>query len=302
MDVARLENAAGFTATAFGWWRQDVPADVCYRYWRDVHGVLAARIPGLYQYRQLHLAPMPPHSRHGVGGAAQDHAVEDQPNGIAQLLFVSENDRRRFGATPLVTKYIFEDERNLVRRNATLWSVGDNARTYVDRTGLAAPQGKATIPTWAICIQKPRGVDESAFRRQVTEGVTRFVATAEGILRLRLHLLDAYDESAWNSPGVAHHWHEDSQYRAWLELILDDDAALEPLVRELDDTRCAGPVHAFPVFARYTLVVDGRPTDVGLRGYPAVQVIEEAGARNQKNTDLLEAMYGDMVRGADTKR
>jgi hypothetical protein len=41
---------------------------------------------------------------------------------------------------------------------------------------------------------------------------------------------------------------------------------------------------------------------VGLRGYPAVQVIDEAGARNQKSIDVLEAVYGDIVHGASRRR
>jgi hypothetical protein len=57
------ENAAPYAATAFGWWRPDVPPELSYRYWRDVHGPLAARIPGLFQYRQRHLGPI--ESGHG---------------------------------------------------------------------------------------------------------------------------------------------------------------------------------------------------------------------------------------------
>ncbi len=84
---------------------------------------------------------------------------------------------------------------------------------------------------------------------------------------------------------------------------MEDEATLELLVmQELADPQYTGPIHSFPVLARYTLVVDGRPTDVGLRGYPAVEVIEQAGARNQHDIGPLEAMYGDIVRGADRKR
>ena len=47
----------------------------------------------------------------------------------------------------------------------------------------------------------------------------------------------------------------------------------------------------------YTLVWDGKPTDVGLRGWPAVQVIDEIGAKGQENPLLLELMYGAIARG-----
>jgi hypothetical protein len=49
------------------------------------------------------------------------------------------------------------------------------------------------------------------------------------------------------------------------------------------------------------LVYNGKPTDVGLRGFSAVQTIEQAGADNQKATDLLEALYGEVVHGLSTR-
>ena len=53
--------------------------------------------------------------------------------------------------------------------------------------------------------------------------------------------------------------------------------------------------HIPPIVARYTMVYDGKPTVVGLRGYQAVQTIEQAGAENQKSPELLAAIYGDVV-------
>ena len=45
------------------------------------------------------------------------------------------------------------------------------------------------------------------------------------------------------------------------------------------------------------MVYDGKPTIVGLRGFPSVQTIEQAGAENQKSPKLLELLYGDVVCG-----
>lgn len=39
-------------------------------------------------------------------------------------------------------------------------------------------------------------------------------------------------------------------------------------------------VHTYPVGEVYTVISAGRPTEVGLRGYPAVQTITAAGADN----------------------
>jgi hypothetical protein len=46
----------------------------------------------------------------------------------------------------------------------------------------------------------------------------------------------------------------------------------------------------------------GRPTEVGLRGYPAVQTIIAAGANDQRSEALLNLLFGDVVRGLDQLR
>jgi hypothetical protein len=56
VDTASLENTAQIALTAFCWWHTDIPWEVCEGYWRDVHGIMFARVPGLWQYRQLRLA------------------------------------------------------------------------------------------------------------------------------------------------------------------------------------------------------------------------------------------------------
>jgi hypothetical protein len=55
VDTADLENAADVALTAFCSWRAALPPDVCEAYWRDVHGIMFARVPGLRQYGQLRL-------------------------------------------------------------------------------------------------------------------------------------------------------------------------------------------------------------------------------------------------------
>jgi hypothetical protein len=56
-----------------------------------------------------------------------------------------------------------------------------------------------------------------------------------------------------------------------------------------------GSAHTYPVEEKYTLVFGGRPTHVGLRGFPAFQVILASGANNQLQPELVEALYGARV-------
>jgi hypothetical protein len=63
-----------------------------------------------------------------------------------------------------------------------------------------------------------------------------------------------------------------------------------------------GAVHTYPVREVYTIISAGRPTEVGLRGYPAVQTIIAAGVGDQRSEAVLNLLFGDAVRGLDQLR
>lgn len=100
---------------------------------------------------------------------------------------------------------------------------------------------------------------------------------------------------------MSHQSEQVKNYQAWIELMLQDEA----VAKQLFDNRSAQyikAIHTFPIVALYTMVYDGKPTVVGLRGYPAVQAIEQAGAEIQKSPELLAAIYGDVVQGGNSYR
>jgi hypothetical protein len=280
-----MEDQTPYAVTALGWWRTDLPKPANDAYWRDIHGTLAARIPGIGQYRQLHLGTP-------QGGplflADLDDSLPAEPvDGIAQLLFATASNLRTFASHPFVTEYVFHDERNLVRRNATLPSAPGAARTLVDSTDDATPQGVPAQPTYAVMLQQRDDVDRDAFHQRAGEIAQRW-SDSPGVSRLRWTPMEPYDEAGWQSPGVRHDWPDAEQYQAWVELVVADDDALAALP----------PLDPDVVREKYTIVHGGRPTDVGLRGWPAVQTITRSGATNQLQPDLLRALYGPVVDGA----
>lgn len=82
-----------------------------------------------------------------------------------------------------------------------------------------------------------------------------------------------------------------------MELVVDGQDSLKPLLRGNEHAQMIRALHTFPIPACYTLVYDGKLTDVGLRGFPSVQTIIQVGAENQRQPDLLKALYGSVVRG-----
>lgn len=289
-----IENKAAFAATAFGWFRKDVPLTVPYQYWRDIHGVLAARIPGLYQYRQLHLSPVKGDIFKSIPGINFNLPKEDQPNGIAQLLFLSKEDVQTFGSHPFVTKHIFEDEQYLVERNATQWSSGKMTATSKDVMNEEQPQGPVKHSNFVMALRKRKDISTASFQQYIMNVLVPSWSEKDNVLRLRYHLLESYDDKAWQSPNVKHDWDIEKQYQGWIELVIKEESQADVLLTALEKDELKkhiDVIHAYPVFEKYTLVYKGQPTDVGYRGYPATQIIKKASAVNQQQHQLLAALF-----------
>ena len=81
--------------------RPDISRSLFSRYWRDVHGVMAARIPGFNFYTQHHVTPVDP---------------DTEPfEGIAIVTYRSADDRAGLIHSE-VTQHIHRDEQNVFRR------------------------------------------------------------------------------------------------------------------------------------------------------------------------------------------
>ncbi|HCF28294.1 MAG TPA: hypothetical protein DEV81_14085, partial [Cyanobacteria bacterium UBA11049] len=254
------------------------------------------RAPGIYQYRLLHLASNRSDLWLQLEGINYTLPDEEQSHGVAQILFLSQADIETFGKSELITKYVHKDEQNLCDRNVTMSSKQGNARTYIDRTGETTPNGESTIPSFMVCLQQTEAISVEEFRQFLLEQIVRPWSEQNGVMRLRLHLLEPYNESE-NSPCVSHAGSQVKNYQAWIELMLRDEAVAKQLFSFGNYAKFIKAIHTFPIVARYTMVYDSKPTIVGLRGYPAVQTIEQAGAENQKSPELLATLYGDVVRG-----
>jgi hypothetical protein len=114
--------------------RPDISRSLFTRYWRDVHGVMAARIPGFDCYTQHHVTPLDP--------AAEPF------EGIAIVTYRSEEDRAGLIHSE-VTQHIHRDEQNVFRR-ALLYNLGEEAsQTIVGNDGAAGQAMFLVVETGA---------------------------------------------------------------------------------------------------------------------------------------------------------
>ncbi|MBN1239312.1 MAG: ethyl tert-butyl ether degradation protein EthD [Gammaproteobacteria bacterium] len=307
VDTAEIENAAELALTAFCWWRADVPRETCEAYWRDVHGIMFARVPGLWQYRQLRLSPNRPDLwRPPIPGISFDASDEAQPHGIPHALFLSESDLVAFGSNPIADEIIPNDARNFIGRIGALLSSSRGGRTFVDRIDHPELQGVPPLPTFAVCFVARAGASSTeAFHRYLTTHIAPLWSEHPGVMRLRVEPLPPYDRSAMSSPGVPHRWPNEETYLGWIELAVREEGVISDLAAGAAADGLAeriGAIHTYPVREVYTIISAGRPTEVGLRGYPAVQTIIAAGADDQRSETLLNLLFGDAVRGLDQLR
>jgi hypothetical protein len=260
--------------------RDGLPHDLFARYWRDVHGPLCARLPGLGYYVQQHfdrdrtanLWPI-------ADGVRRMTAVLD---GSAEIGFASLQDQAAFAEAGAI---LYADEANFIGE-AVAYNLPRGSRTVVDREPNPAHNGPDVFHRLHVYMARRPDAGSDAW---LTDSFAAFAA--EGVVqKVKLHLPEAYsnDRPAPPSPNVAHTVDEDRLNLAVAEIAFESArVAREFFATGLFRRTMAGQatyltaVGAFLVTGVYTYVRDGKPTTAGLRGSSQAELIEAVGAANQ---------------------
>jgi hypothetical protein len=262
-----------------------LPLDTFALYWRDVHGPLCARLPGLGYYVQHHFArdrwanlwPIPE-------GVRRMDLVLD---GAVEIGFADADGEAQFmQASPV----LFGDEFNLFA-HAIAYNLPQGSTTLVDRQVDGIPNGPDVLHRFHLHLN---GRSREAFRPWLVRW-TDLLATAPAVQKLRLHLPEPYD-NAHPAPPSPHVDHQVSEERARIAVVeLGFTSALAARVFfESEEYRATDAaqreaiesVGVFPVSAVYTFIRDGKITTAGLRGSRSAQLIDEIGAANQTRADV----------------
>lgn len=299
MKLADIENEAGLCRVTCGWKKPELSIDWVRRYWRDVHSPAIARRAGIYDYRHYQYDPV------RIDLLSPIEGIEFSVPATEQLMWTSDVRYRDEAALAAFDKSpegkpksdLLGDIDLIVDQSTTYRAVGANAMTYVDETCIAMPQGACTSPTFALFFRSRS--DQSKFR-ECLRRIAEIWSRQPGVLRLRLSQLDAPDMEKERRAGYPVKTHPvERQYQAWIDLTLDTVVRARSLVAQADAIDYAdhiSAIHAYPVHAVYTNNYNGKPTLVGLRGYPAYEAMIALKAANQRQTSLLEWMYGDIAR------
>lgn len=296
LEDIEQENRAGIARVTCGWKLPHLPLDAVRRYWRDVHSPGIARRPGLWEYRHLQFDPVAPEAIAPVPGITTACPADQQLMWTSDVRYLGQAGLDAFGSVPSpeVKKLLLGDIDLIVDQSTTYLVLGANARTLVDNSGQPAPQGPVPRPSFSVFFRQRGG--QEAFRAGMQALAARWAAQP-GVVRLRLALFETPDMEAERKAGYPIKTHPpERQYQGWIDLTLQSAALARHLLLP-EDALFLHTVHAYPVLVVYTSVCRGRPTLVGLRGWPAFDAIQALGAANQRDNALLAWMYGPVAEG-----
>ena len=255
-----------------------LPLDTFAAYWRDVHGPLCSRLPGLGYYIQFHF------SRTKTANLwPRLEGVEniDFPlDGAVEIGFPNNDD---MGVFTLASSLLFGDEVNAFAWDAAYF-LPNGSRTFVDRQAYPIPNGPDKLHRLHVYLH---GSLDTGFREWVSRFAETMAADAS-VLKVRLHVPEPYDNANPQPPSpVDHRVQENMLTIAIMEIGFDNALS----ARQFFDsdlflaTRREQALHvkamaAYLVTGVYTFVRDSAPTNAGLRGSRVAELIEQTGAAN----------------------
>lgn len=243
------------------------------KYWRDVHGMLATRIPGFCSYVQYHLAAA--HPLAGYGNTPSGSSL----HGIAVVDFDSEEQRGGL-ANSEVAGLIREDENNLFQ-NSLLYNLPAGADALWQ-----LPAAEQSQLNHGFLLLRGGPADSAHMLQQALQ-------RHPDIRRLRRFALERGDAGHWKTPGVDNQLSADNQFDLMLHITAEGSLPLEAIELAVQSLPAApAQTRLYPVQAAYAMVSNGRPTHLGLRGLDILQTIHAAGADNQLDARLLQCLYG----------
>ena len=253
-------------------------------YWRDVHGPLCSRLPGLGFYVQHHFSTERTARLWPVGDGVRQFGIE--LDGAVEIGFSTVDEAARFVESSPI---LFGDEVNVFGWDAA-YSLPNGSRTFVDQDPDVLPNGVDRLYRLHVYFSEhPNG----RLGPWLTEFATQLSAQPE-VVKLRLHLPEPFDNAHPQPPSPVPHDVIDDLLRIGVMEIGFASALDASRLFESDVFACAAASQATHVQAVaavlvthvYTFVRDGKPTMAGLRGSSVAEVIASIGATNHASEQV----------------
>lgn len=273
--------------------RERVPHEVFATYWRDVHGPLCARLPGLGLYIQHHFSRNQDAHLWPLADGIEEIADYELDGGV-EIGFLSAQDQARFQeASPL----LFADEQNMFAETLA-YDLPQGSVTLLNLLDDARMNGLDDADRVHVHLSPKRSLED--LHTYVRDVLAPVLVRDASVPKVKLHLCAPFQNDGNHppSPDVAH---TATAERA--ELVIMEVAFENPLARRRffeseaftrtlpEQAQHIAALKAFAVRGVYTYVEEGTMTTAGLRGSRAAELIEYLGAVNQV-TEAVDAVFG----------
>jgi hypothetical protein len=280
--------------------RHAVPEERFRSYWRDAHGPLCSRLPGLGYYVQHHFARQRDAHLWPLPGGVQP-LPHYELDGAVEIGWSSDATQAEFqDASPI----LFSDEQNVFEETVA-YVLPRGSRTVVDRDPDATPNGVDRLDRVHVHFSPAPGRAGELADLLLGEFAARAAASPE-VVKVRVHAPDTHDNSEPNppAPNVEH-----SVPRTRTDLVILEIAFVDPLARRRftgsdehaahlrDLAPLVTAVTAFPVSGVHTFVRDGVLTTAGLRGSRVAELIDDLAALNQVSDEVRHLMHTGRLAG-----
>jgi len=265
-----------------------VPHEIFATYWRDVHGPLCSRLPGIGLYIQHHFdRDQDAHLWPLADGV--DEIADYELDGGVEIGFVSALDQKTFQDASSI---LFSDEQNMFEETLA-YDLPEGSKKFVNRLNDNTFNGTDTYDRIHVHFSPRAGLSE--LHEYLSNELGAVLSNADEVLKLTLHLPPPFNNDGMHppAPNVAH-----IASAARAELAVMEIAFESPLARrrffqsEVFQSTLTGQANhiaqlkAFAVSGLYTYVNDKKLTTAGLRGSRAAELIEYLGANNQLSPEV----------------
>ena len=179
--------------------RERVPHEIFATYWRDVHGPLCSRLPGIGLYIQHHFdRDQDAHLWPLADGV--DEIADYELDGGVEIGFVSALDQRTFQDASSI---LFSDEQNMFEETLA-YDLPEGSKKFVNRLNDNTFNGTDTYDRIHVHFSPRAGLSE--LHEYLSNDLGAVLSNADEVLKLTLHLPPPFNNDGMHppAPNVAH--------------------------------------------------------------------------------------------------
>lgn len=268
--------------------RERVPQDIFATYWRDVHGPLCSRLPGLGLYIQHHFDRNQDAHLWPLADGVSEIANYELDGGV-EIGFASGLDQKTFqDASPI----LFSDEQNMFEETLA-YDLPEGSKKLVSRLNDSTFNGADRYDRIHVHFNPRNSLAQ--LHDYLKNELGAVLSNADEVMKLTLHLPMRFNNDGMHppAPNVAHLANAEREELAMMEVAFESPLARRRVFESKafqnslpGQAEHIGQLKAFAVSGIYTYVNDKKLTTAGLRGSRAAELIDYLGAINQRSPEV----------------